>query len=117
MAIQPQPGAQGQPPGQPPGRAQVARLFEQPADAVSFFSDYAQIVGTGQEVTLQFYETIPGAPGPDGQIQMVRTRLRTTIVVSHQHALNIGSLLLQRVQRQAQPQGQQPGQQEGAPQP
>lgn len=113
MAIQPQPGAQGQPPEQPPGPAQVARLFEQPAEAVSFFSDYAQIVGTGQEVTLQFYETIPGAPGPSGEIQMVRTRLRATIVVSHQHAINIGNLLLQRVQGQAEPQGQ-PGQQEGA---
>lgn len=106
MAIRPQPG-QGQPPEQPPGRAgQVARLFEQPADAVSFFSDFAQIAGTGQEVTLQFYETIPGAPGPDGQIQMVRTRLRASIVVSHQHATNIGNLLLQHVQRLAQPQGQ-----------
>jgi hypothetical protein len=68
-------------------------VFEQPADGISLYSDFAQIVGTGQEVVLQFYETIPGPPGPGGQIQMVRTRLRATITVSKAHAANIGNLL------------------------
>lgn len=75
---------------------QVSRVYEQPPDAVSFYSDFAQIIGTGHEVVLQFYETIPGAPGPGGQVQMARTRLRATIIVSIPHATNIGSLLLKQ---------------------
>lgn len=76
--------------------AQVSRIYEQPPDAVSFYSDFAQILSTGHEVVLQFYETIPGAPGPGGQVQMARTRLRATIIVSIPHAANIGSLLLKQ---------------------
>ena len=49
------------------GSVQVTRIFEQPADAISLYSDFAQIMGTGHEVVLQFYETIPGPPGPGGQ--------------------------------------------------
>lgn len=73
---------------------QVTRVFEQPEGVISFYSDFAQVLGTGHEVVLQFYETIPGAPGPGGQIQMVKTRLRATIVVSIPHAANIGNLLI-----------------------
>ena len=80
---------------------QVSRIYEQPPEALSFYSDFAQIVGTGHEVVLQFYETIPGPPGPGGQIQMVRTRLRATITVSMAHASNIGNLLLKQIQVQA----------------
>jgi len=53
----------------PPEGAQVInRIFEQPPDAVSFYSDVAQVLGTGLEVVMQFYETIPGTPGPGGKI-------------------------------------------------
>ena len=76
--------------------AQINRIFEQPADSVSFYSDVAQILGTEHEVVLQFYDSIPGAPGPGGAIQLVRSRLRSTIVVSRAHAANIGRLLLQQ---------------------
>jgi hypothetical protein len=75
--------------------AQISRVFEQPADAVSFYSDFAQVLGTGVEVVIQFYETIPGSPGPGGQIQMVRSRLRSTITISKAHAMNLGRTLLQ----------------------
>ncbi len=75
---------------------QVTRLFEQPPDAISLYSDFAQILGTGHEVVLQFYETIPGTPGPGGLVQMVRTRLRATIIVSKTHAANIGNLLIKQ---------------------
>lgn len=80
---------------------QINRVFEQPPDAVSLYSDVAQIIGTGHEVVLQFYETIPGTPGPGGQIQMVRTRLRATITVSMVHASNIGRLLLKQSQAES----------------
>jgi len=80
------------------GGPQVSRVFEQPSDAVSLYSDFAQILGTGHEVVLQFYETIPGTPGPGGQVQMVRTRLRATITVSMAHASNIGRLLIKQSQ-------------------
>jgi hypothetical protein len=76
------------------GGMQVTRIFEQPPDAISLYSDLTQILGTGHEVVLQFYETIPGTPGPGGQIQMVRSRLRATITVSMAHAANIGRLLI-----------------------
>lgn len=80
--------------------AQVNRIFEQPADAISLYSDFAQIVGTGQEVLLQFYESIPGVPAPGGTVEIVRTRLRATITVSKSHAANIGRSLLEQSQRQ-----------------
>jgi len=76
---------------------QINRIFEQPPDAISFYSDFAQILATGHEVVMQFYETIPGAPGPGGKIQIARSRLRGTVVVSKSHAANIGRLLLQNV--------------------
>ena len=80
---------------------QASRVYEQPPDAISLYSDIVQILATGHEVVLQFYETIPGPPGPGGQIQMVRTRLRATITVSMAHASNIGNLLLKQIQVQA----------------
>ncbi|MDE2179612.1 MAG: hypothetical protein KGJ40_02040 [candidate division NC10 bacterium] len=80
---------------------QVSRVYEQPPDAISLYSDMVQILATGHEVVMQFYETIPGTPGPDGQIQLVKTRLRATITVSKAHASTIGSLLLKQIQAEA----------------
>ena len=77
------------------GATQVKRIFEQPEDALSIYSDYAQVLGTGNELMLQFYDTIPGPPS-DGQITSVRSILRATIVVSQAHARNIGRLLLEQ---------------------
>jgi hypothetical protein len=79
----------------PDSAIQINRVYEQPPDAISLYSETAQVIATGHEVVLQFYETIPGPPGPGGQIQIVRTRLRATITLSEPHAANIGRLLLQ----------------------
>jgi hypothetical protein len=68
----------------------------------------AQVIGTGNEVVLQFYETIPGPPGPDGRIQMVRTRLRATISISVPHAMNIGNLLIKQAKMPEKPLPQEP---------
>jgi len=87
-----------------PRGGEVSRIFEQPETAISFYSDFAQVVGTENEVVLQFYETILGPPGPSGQVSMARSRLRSTIIVSKRHAANIGSLLL----KQADATGPQP---------
>ena len=76
------------------GGIEVNRLFEQPPDSVSFYCDLGQVFGTPNEVVMQFYETIPGPPGPSGQIQVVRSRLRATVTLSRQHAGNIGTSLL-----------------------
>jgi len=76
--------------------AHINRIFEQPDGAISCYSDFAQVVDTGSEVVLQFYETIPGVPGPGGQIQMIKTRLRASITVSVPHAKNIGNLLIKQ---------------------
>jgi len=89
--------------------ATVNRVFEQPEGAISCYSDFAQVIGTGHEVVLQFYETIPGAPaGPGSHIQMIRTRLRATISVSVPQAKNIGNLLIKHAEK-PQPQVQQKG--------
>lgn len=80
-------------------RRQVPRKFEQPADAISFYSDFALIVGTQNEVVLQFYETIAGPPGPELQVETAATRLRATVMVSRPHAQRIAELLLERVQQ------------------
>ena len=78
----------------PGGPIAINRIFEQPAESLSIYSDFAQVVGTGHEVLLQFYESIPGVPGPGGTPDLIRTRLRATITVSKTHASNIGRLLL-----------------------
>lgn len=77
---------------------QVERTIEQPADAISFYSDFAQIVATGNEVLLQFYETIPGPPEADGHVRVARTRLRATVIVSPPHAGRIGEIIRERLQ-------------------
>jgi len=76
---------------------EAERLFEQPHEAISFYSDYAQVIHTGPEVVVQFYETIPGNPVPLGQIPKVTTRLRATIMLSVPHAKNLGTLLMERI--------------------
>ncbi|MCR4321413.1 MAG: DUF3467 domain-containing protein [Candidatus Brocadiaceae bacterium] len=76
--------------------AMVERFFEQPPDAISCYSDFAQVMHTGNEILLQFYETIPGPPVPGGNIGKVRSRLRATITISVAHAQNIGKLLTER---------------------
>jgi hypothetical protein len=80
---------------------QIERVFEQPADAISFYCDLGQIVSTGNEIVMQFYEAVPGPPGPTGQISRVRTRLRATITVSFPHAQNIGKLLVEKSKKDA----------------
>jgi hypothetical protein len=80
-----------------PEEIQVPRLYEQPSDAVSFYSDIGQILYTGKEVVLQFYETIPGPPESEGVIKNVRSRLRATVTMSTLHAHNIGKLLLEKI--------------------
>lgn len=77
---------------------QAQRIFEQPADAISFYSDFAQVVASGNEVLLQFYETIPGPPEADGHVRVARTRLRATVIVSRPHAGRIGEIVRERLQ-------------------
>lgn len=76
----------------------ISRLFEQPPDASSFYADFGQVFKTDNEVVIQFYETIPGPPGPDGQIRNVRSRLRVTVTLSVPHARNIGKLLVEKTE-------------------
>jgi len=71
--------------------AMVERFF-----AISCYSDFAQVMHTGNEILLQFYETIPGTPVLGGNIGKVRSRLRATITISVAHAQNIGKLLIER---------------------
>ena len=73
------------------------RVFEQGPDAISLYSDLAEVINTGHEVVIQFYETIPGPPeGPKGTVQVVKSHLRATITISKAHALNLGNLLLRQ---------------------
>ena len=77
---------------------QIPRIFEQPPDAMSLYSDFTQVMGTGNEIVINFYDTIPGPPGPGARIEHVRSRLRVTVTVSRSHAANIGRLLTERSQ-------------------
>ena len=72
------------------------RIYEQPSDAISFYSEIGQVFATKNEVVLQFYETIPGPPGPKGSITTARSRLKATVTLSLKHAANIGKLLVQK---------------------
>ena len=75
----------------------VKRVWEQPPDAISLYSDVAQVLSTGNEVMLQFYETIPEPPGAEGRITEAKSRLRATVVLSHTHALTLGTTLLKQL--------------------
>jgi hypothetical protein len=75
----------------------IERIFEQPADAISFHCDMTQVISTGHEIIIQAYEAIPGVPsGPESNITKVRTRLRATFTVNMSHAKNIGNLLIKK---------------------
>jgi len=78
--------------------ATISRLFEQPPDAPSFYADFGQVFKTDNEIVIQFYDTLPGPPGPDGQIRNVRSRLRATVTVSIPHGRNIGKLLVEKTE-------------------
>lgn len=97
---------------QQPQGVQVTRLFDQHPEALSFYSDFSQIVGTDNEIYLQFYETIPSPPNASGQVTQVRTRLRATIAMSRPHSLTMARNLLQQIGT-----GGAPGQTGGAPGP
>lgn len=81
-----------------PKEKQIQRIFEQPPDAISFYCEMGQVIGTKNEIILQFYDSIPGPPGPSGLPMNLRTRLRATIILSHPHARNIGKLLMEKVE-------------------
>jgi len=74
----------------------IERIYEQPPDSISFYCEMGQVFGTENEIVVQFYETIPGTPNPEGKITRVRTRLRATVVLSLTHAANIGKALVER---------------------
>lgn len=80
--------------GQP---QKIERFFEHPPDAISFFSDYTQVISTGHEVLIQFYETIPGPPDMQSHIKQVRSRLRATITMTYPLSQNLGKLLIEKV--------------------
>ena len=74
------------------------RVWEQPPDAISLYSEMAQVLSTGHEVILQFYETIPKPPGAEGRITEATSRLRATVVLSPAHALTLGKTLLKQLE-------------------
>ena len=84
------------------GESQIRRVFEQPLDALSTYSDLTQIVGTANEIILQFYESIPGIPGQSGGPEEMTTRLKATIVMSMAHAAILCKLLMERIPEQYQ---------------
>jgi len=79
--------------------AGMERVFEQPPDSISFYCEMGQVVATENEIVIQFYETIPGAPNPEGKIDKAKSRLRATITLSHPHAATIGKLLTERTKK------------------
>lgn len=76
--------------------ATIERVFEQPPDSISFYCEMGQVFATENEIVVQFYEMIPGPPGPEGNITRVRTSLRATVTFSIPHAANIGKTLVEK---------------------
>jgi hypothetical protein len=74
----------------------LQRFFDQHPNSVSFYCDFAQIINTGNEIVLQFYESIPDPPTQKGTIDSIKTRLRATITINVKHAKNIGKLLIEK---------------------
>ncbi len=87
----------------PAGKAK--RVFEQPPDAISLYSDMAQVLATRHEVLLQFYETIPKQPDANGEITEVTSRLRVTVVLSPAHAANVAKTLMEAQAKAPDPGG------------
>lgn len=83
---------------QPPKEQQIPRIFEQPPDAISFYCEMGQVIGTKNEIIVQFYDSIPGPPDSSGRPMNLRTRLRATITLSPPHARNIGKSLMEKVE-------------------
>jgi len=81
-----------------PPATQIERYFEQSPAAISFYCDFAQVLGTGNEVVMQFYETIPGTPDREGKITKILSRLKATITFSPLHAQNFGKVLVARTE-------------------
>lgn len=73
--------------------AEIVRTFTQPVDAISFFSDYAQVLVSGDGITMQIYETIPGVPSGDGKVSSVTTRLRATVSMTEERARALAAAL------------------------
>ncbi len=75
----------------------VMRVFEQPPDAASIFSEFVQVVGTENEVLIQFYDLVPGPPVlPSGTAEVVKNRLRVTVALTPNLAKRLGELLLEK---------------------
>jgi len=81
--------------GAPQG-LQIGRTFEQPADSISFYCDFAQVLATEHEVVMQLYETIPSVPDSQGKIIKAVSRLKATVTFSLPHARNFGKVLVER---------------------
>ncbi len=81
---------------QVPNPITVNRIFEHPPGTISFYSDFTQVISTGHEIIIQFYESIPGLPTSGGQIEKVTTRLRATVTLSVPHANNLGKNLMEK---------------------
>jgi hypothetical protein len=83
--------------GKPAGDLTVQRNFEKSPDAISFYCDYAHIIGTDNEVVMQFYETIPAPPTREGKITKAVSLLRATVTFSPAHAQKFGKVLMDRI--------------------
>ncbi len=83
--------------GKPAGDLTVQRDFEQSPDAISFYCDYAHVIGTDNEVVMQFYETIPAPPTRAGKITKAVSLLRATVTFSPVHAKQFGKALIERI--------------------
>lgn len=75
------------------GGTPTPRSFVHREDAISFYSDYIQVIAPKEEIILNVYETIPGPPSPSGGIESAESRLRATIVMSKARAQRLGELL------------------------
>ena len=73
-------------------QASLKRTYVESTDPLVFYSDHMRLAAFGPEVHLQFFETIPG-PTDGAEIEEARTHLRANVIVSPEHAQQIGKVL------------------------
>ena len=79
------------------------RVFEQPLDAISIYAEYVQVLGTENEVVIQFYDIVPGIPSVSegvSEAKEIRTILRANVVMSPRLAERLTNILRNRFEKE-----------------
>ena len=72
--------------------SEIKREYVRADDMVVAYVDHTNVLGTGTELILSLYDTIPPFPGEDSE-QIALSRLRACIKMHPHHALQVGEMM------------------------